>query len=277
MAAEETYKIHWEGTPNGVHYLQIIRALYRYFGEKTLVSRIDTEDVDAFIAYLRSAGNSNGTINRKLACLSKILTEAEIKGKIPKKPRIRRQREMVGRIRWLDDLEEAVLLQLLRQWELHDQADCVEVLIDTGMRPSELRRVMVRDVDFEGGFVRVWETKNYEPRSIPMTSRVTAIMARRVAQKQPRDVLFPYDKEWLRRHWDRARSVKGLMDDPQFVPYVCRHTCASRLVKGGVPLGVIQKWMGHKSIQMTMRYAHLSPTDLLRGVPVLERHPVNRS
>ncbi len=41
------------------------------------------------------------------------------------------------------------------------------------------------------------------------------------------------------------------------------HTCASRLVQRGVPLKVVQEWMGHKAINMTMRYAHLAPANLL--------------
>lgn len=50
--------------------------------------------------------------------------------------------------------------------------------------------------------------------------------------------------------------------DAQFTPHCLRHTCASRLVQSGVGIRVVQEWLGHKTIQMTMRYAHLSPTSL---------------
>jgi integrase len=68
----------------------------------------------------------------------------------------------------------------------------------------------------------------------------------------------------------------GLKDDSQFVPYCLRHTCASRLAQRGVHIAVIKQWMGHKTIQITMRYAHLSPDSLQAGVRALEQ-PENTS
>ena len=49
------------------------------------------------------------------------------------------------------------------------------------------------------------------------------------------------------------------------------HTCASRLVQGGVDIRVYKDWMGHTTIQTTMIYAHLAPTDLFVGADVLDQ------
>lgn len=269
-AAEETYRLHWEDLPVGHQNRRHIEQLYEFFGSDLPVNRIKTDDVDSLVVHLRGLGNANGTINRKLACLSKILTEAEVKGHVERKPRIPRQREPEGQVRWLTEPEEQTLLDLLRLWEAHDQADAVTVLIDTGMRPSELWALLGQHVDFQERYLTVWRSKNRQPRSIPMTGRVTEILSRRIRGKPQGLRAFPFDNDWLIYHWNRARTVMGMADDPRFTPYVCRHTCATRLVKGGVPLGVIQKWLGHKTIQMTLRYAHLSPTDLMKAVPVLE-------
>ena len=54
------------------------------------------------------------------------------------------------------------------------------------------------------------------------------------------------------------------------IPYICRHTCASRLVQNGVALPVIQKWLGHKTLQVTLRYAILAPSSLTDAARVLE-------
>jgi integrase len=109
--------------------------------------------------------------------------------------------------------------------------------------------------------------KNNKPRSVPMTGRVKDIFKRRVVSHKPKP--FPYTNDWLGDLWDRAKFKMGLKDDPQFVPYALRHTCASRLVQRGINLRVVQEWMGHKTITVTMRYAHLTPTNLLEAVKVL--------
>ena len=65
------------------------------------------------------------------------------------------------------------------------------------------------------------------------------------------------------------RTDMGLDDDKEFVLHCLRHTCASRLVQKGVQIQVVQQWLGHKSIQMTLRYAHLNVNNLMDAVHVL--------
>ncbi len=64
----------------------------------------------------------------------------------------------------------------------------------------------------------------------------------------------------------RAKVVKFRFHD-------LRHTFASRLVQAGVPLKAVQELLGHASIEMTMRYAHLAPDDLRRAVEVIVVRP----
>jgi integrase len=81
------------------------------------------------------------------------------------------------------------------------------------------------------------------------------------------------------------RSVKTLgfnenvTDDRQKVVFhTLRHTFASWLAIDGVPLYTISKLMGHSSIEMTMRYAHLCPDSKRDAVAMLEKraNPVSR-
>jgi integrase len=50
-----------------------------------------------------------------------------------------------------------------------------------------------------------------------------------------------------------------------------RHTFCSRLAQRGVSLKVIQELAGHKTIQMSARYAHLDKTSILKGLAVLDQ------
>ena len=74
----------------------------------------------------------------------------------------------------------------------------------------------------------------------------------------------------FRAIWNDAKYEVGLGTDTQVVPHILRHTCASRLVRGGIDIRRVQMWLGHQTLQMTMRYAHLATNDLDSCVKVLE-------
>lgn len=273
-AMDRAFNKYYRGKTWEVKNYQLMQRVLDHFGKDYPLHRLDTSTVDGYVETLRNQGKSGSTINGRLAVLSRVLRFAYDRGSITRLPRIERESVHNLRLRWLNGDEEANLLRLLRQLGKDDHAEVVEVLIDTGMRQSELFALSPRDVDLKQGSIVVWQTKhgidptihqrtkNGEARTIYMTDRVKAIFARKVQSAAPRDILFPFDIFWLRNAWDRVRSVMGMANDPNFVPYICRHTCASRMVQRGVPIPVIQKWMGHKTIQITMRYANVAPANL---------------
>jgi integrase len=88
----------------------------------------------------------------------------------------------------------------------------------------------------------------------------------------------PLDPWRLRRLLDRACRRAGLR---RIRRHDCRHSFASQLVTSGVPLPQVQAWLGHSTIHMTMRYAHLAPNngaDLIRALdPSCLRQPDGNS
>ncbi len=270
QAFEKACELHWN--PGESKSWEQLRAnaevALRYFGEATRVDTLTSERIDQFAKSLRDSGLAGGTINRKVSALSKLLTVAQRKGKLTARPYIERCKETPGRIRFLTPHEEKLVLATFDQWGMDEQSEVVCVLIDTGLRPSELWRMEARDLDFLGNLIHVWDSKNHKPRSVPMTTRVRDILWRRSdAMAGP---LFPYDNYWFDRAWNRMKIHLKLDADKQFIPYALRHTCASRLIQRSVALKVVQEWLGHKSIQTTLRYAHLCPTNLQDAVKVLE-------
>ena len=63
---------------------------------------------------------------------------------------------------------------------------------------------------------------------------------------------------------------RGLKANDEACFHTFRHTTCSRLVQRGVPNLVVQKWMGHSTIQTIMRYAHLAPDSLDVALAALE-------
>jgi integrase len=286
-AVERAFNRYYRGTVWASKNWQMMGRVLAHFGRDFPLSRMDTDAVDTLIESMKAHGKAGSTINGHLSVLSKSLRYAYDRGGLAKMPRIERVSVHNLRLRWLAPEEEEMLLSLFRQWGREDVREVVEVLIDTGLRPSELWALTPKDVVLPGqdalGMIRVWQgvhahlkqavkrTKNGEERTIYMTDRVAGIIAARVKLTAPNGRLFPYDNFWLRSPWERARFLMGMSKDPNFVPYICRHTCASRMVQRNVPIPVIQKWMGHKNIQVTMRYANVAPENLRDACAAMNR------
>ena len=222
--------------------------------------------VDGLIAALRKRGNSNATINRKMAALSKLLRKAQKMGDIAGLPEIKRQREKAGRIRFLDPEEEARLFAAIQQKSDLYGRFCV-FLIDTGARLGE--GIGLRWQDMQAERVTFWLTKSGKSRSVPLTER--AVAAIRASDRRKRGPFAGITQAKFRAAWNEAKQEVGLGADPDVVPHILRHTCASRLVQGGIDIRRVQTWLGHQTLQMTMRYAHLASSDLDICVPILER------
>lgn len=247
-----------------------------FMGPNIRLDEISLDLINAWSDSCEAKGNSNSTINRKLSALSKLFTVAEAYGGVDHKPKLPKLRkEPVGRIRQISQQEEETLIELLQFWGYVDEAEAVQVLIDTGVRCGELWNLCWEDVSFAEGVMLVYGeegkgTKGGKCRSVFMTKRVENILRARHGM----NLRKPFDiggNARLRKAWDKARGQMGLAGDKNFTPHVCRHTCASRLVRAGTTIPVVQAWLGHSNIQTTMRYAHLYPADLKAAVKALER------
>ncbi|MCO5063061.1 MAG: site-specific integrase [Rhizobiaceae bacterium] len=235
-------------------------------------STFDQETVDSLIIALRQRGNSNATINRKMAALSKLLRKASKMGNIHNLPEFRRQKEGAGRIRFLDFEEEDRLFSAIRA-RSEDAYRLSIFLVDSGCRLGEAIGLIWNDI--QDHRVTFWITKSGRSRTVPLTERaVQSIVLPAPADpshRRPRGPFAMLDQARFRALWNDAKLEVGLGSDDQVVPHVLRHTCASRLVQGGIDIRRVQMWLGHQTLQMTMRYAHLATTDLDRCVAVLER------
>ncbi|ERI12714.1 integrase [Ochrobactrum intermedium] len=230
-------------------------------------SGFDQEMLDSVIGSLRERGNSNATINRKMAALSKLLRKAHKMGDIFNLPEFVRQKERVGRIRFLEYEEEKRLFAAIKS-RCEDSYRLSLFLVDTGCRLGEAIGVTWNDVQDQR--VTFWLTKSNRSRTVPLTRR--ARKAAHIPHEKLKGPFSMLNQVRFRQIWNEAKMEVGLGTDDQVVPHILRHTCASRLVRGGIDIRRVQMWLGHQTLQMTMRYAHLATHDLDSCVKVLEVH-----
>ena len=132
--------------------------------------------------------------------------------------------------------------------------------ISTGMRVGEILSLKWQEVDFEHGFIRVVKSKNFESRDIPINSHLEETLRGVKALMNPGPYVFCKENGEKYRDVDylfsKARKQAELKD---FRFHDLRHTAASLFASRGCDLITLQNLLGHKSIMMTQRYAHLIP------------------
>jgi len=229
--------------------------------------------IDNAKLHWKQKGNSNATVNRKLACLSKMLTKAKDMQLIAHKPKLSREKEPQARIRWYTDDEKQRIYGMLHHLGHSRYVGALQVLMETGFRCGELFKL--EPVDVQGNLLVVDINKSSWPRSVPMTSTVKAVIQNEIQKMEPgqRTIFGWTDYEKLNRIWKQVRCQLGWINDDQAVLHTCRHTFITNLVQRGVPVAMVQKLAGHKTIGMTMRYTHLGPSDLESCMRVLEEPP----
>jgi len=273
--AVENFETIWSANrrPDWVRYQ--LKALYEIFGENCPIDVIDTVAVDTAIRWWRASGLASSTINHRLSVLSKLLKYAVRTDQVGCLPAIQRQRvnNVLERV-WTEE-DERNAFAYLDHVGLVKTRCALQFLLYTGARKGEaylLRRVDVRD-----GWVRFSRetTKSGKTREIPLVPKAKEAWDYLCAASDLERPLQVISKWTLRDHWELLRSRFDALDDRAFVPHMLRHTCATRLVAGGVPLPQVMKWMGHQSIQVTLRYVYVAPKDLEFAATVLSGSRTN--
>ena len=260
---------YWAGSKNEVGSMRNAGFALKHFGENTYLYEITAEKINNYVKVLVENGNSNATVNRKLAAISKLLRYAYNMEWIPRVPTIIKNKESKNRIRYLSHDEEAKLVATFISMNRQDLANLCIFLVDTGCRVGEALRLEWRDI-VDGAKATFWDTKNGESRTIPLTSRVKKLIEEIKGHGDARP-FGNISQSSFNHAWNEARGLMNLSHDKEFVPHSLRHTCASRLVQAGIPILTVKEYLGHKTIQITMRYAHLSATQLVDAASVLEK------
>lgn len=205
---------------------------------------------------------SNSTLNRYLAALSVVLSYAmkELEwidinpvSKVSKLPEPR------GRVRYLSDDEREKLLATLKDAANPYLYPIVLLALTTGARRMEILGLRWHDVDLVARRAILQDTKNGERRSLPIIEPALGELRKLYERRGNSEFVFPSHNGKqpvdIKRGWDSALAAADIED---FRFHDLRHTCASYLAMNGATMGEIAAVLGHKTLQMTKRYAHLS-------------------
>jgi integrase len=254
---------------------RIAKHLKAEFGEKTPLAEITAGRINTFKSSLlaveksrRGRALSAASINRPLALIRHLLRLAHEEWEVlPTVPKIRLEKEAQGRLRWLTPEEATKLLDACRAQKAPALVDLVDLALYTGMRQGELLGLTWSSVDRSRGVVLLEVTKSGRRREVPLNGPADAVLARRAAAGTEGLVFSTRSWDAFRKGWEAALEAAKLED---FHFHDLRHTFASWAIQRGATLPEVKDLLGHSTLAMVMRYAHLAPEHLRSAVSRLD-------
>jgi integrase len=217
---------------------------------------------------------SPGSVNRYLAALSAVFSRASKEWMwmedSPMK-KVSKLSEPRGRVRFLSDDERGRLLKVCRESDEPLLHPFVVVALSTGARQGELLNLRWPDVDLQRGLIRLLDTKNNDRRAVPLAGLALDLVKDLASVRRiDTDLVFPFKggKQGLRTPWEKALKQAKIED---FRFHDLRHSAASYLAMNGATLAEIAEILGHKTLQMVKRYAHLTEQHTSRVVAAMNK------
>ena len=271
---------HAEHPNTTLRYRVASKPLLKFFS-KTRLDNISKEDVESYRKWRakQKSGRGNAklkpaTINRKLACLKAIFNhfiENDAQDTVARNPvsKVKFQPENNERIRTLSAEEEQTYLSVCSQ----PLKDIAALMLDTGMRPDEVVKLTVNDIDLARNVLRVAKSKTKTGRrTLSLTARAAQVLTERAGKAQGVN-LFPHQADPARPMIKSNHAHTGALKRsglPYFRLYDCRHTFATRAVESGVDLVTLAALLGHAKINMVMRYAHPTAEHQVQAIRKME-------
>lgn len=240
-------------------------------GADTLIGYIKAEHLENFLVGKRAEGCRQATINAYTNYFRHFFRWLVHTRKLTESPAGRLETRNPGnertRFLWPDEASR-LLAACNKVVDAKHLKPIIIVALNTGMRESEIFHLRWADVNLRARFTTIRKSKNDEGRHIPMNDTLMACLKELgQGRRMDTDLLFPSKNK--QGHLVPLTSVKNsfataleIAKITDFHFHDLRHTFASWAVMSGMSLYKLAKILGHKSIKMTERYAHLAPNHL---------------
>jgi integrase len=252
-----------------------IEGLRNHFGAATHLSNITVWGCEKW-KRARAKSVQPSTVNRELTVLKHILKMAvkwELASVNPAAG-VSPFPTQEGRIRFASEQELPLLLEACRNEVTSPWLYPLVVLaLHTGARQGELLQLRWEDLDLERGLIYFNRTKNRKLKTVPMNRPVREAIEWLSNHRYGEHLfMWPWGEEIGRTTvYDAFKKACQTAGVEGFRFHDLRHTAASYLVMSGVDLPTVKELLGHREIEMTLRYSHLAPTHKAKAVEQLGR------
>lgn len=217
-------------------------------------------------------GNKPATINRHLATIKHMFSKATewemVEEEVCK--RVHKTKMLEENNRRLRYLSGEECQRLIESCGKHIRS-VVIMALNTGMRRGEILSLRWDNLDLKNGFILLEKTKNGDRREIPINATLRAVLEALPRRLDGGPVFFnpDTDREYgdIKNGFNNACKRAKITD---FHFHDLRHTFASHLIMAGVDITTVKELLGHKTLTMTLRYAHLAPSHKVKAVDILD-------
>lgn len=255
--------------------------LKRFFKDIWL-DKLTPHDIEKYKIKRLDDGVKARTVNIELRCLSNMLRKAVEWSHLIDNPfskiKLLKQHKKPPRFLTKEELKKLIDVATPRYKNI------IKLLVNTGLRDSELRHIKLEDIGFENRTMTVHAGKTKDFRVLPLNEEAyTELSFLRdkfySTTRKPRIIMRTEDQNIYVFCDEAGNPIKKLTSPitktakkaglKGVSPHTLRHTFASHLVMSGVDLRTVQRLLGHKNISTTMVYSHLTEDHLARGVEKL--------
>jgi integrase len=243
----------------------ILNRFAEFVGPNACLQDIDRRLIERFQMGLLGKNLSKTRVNRYVAALKCFFNRFIDWEKIEVNPcRGIKLYPETARTHWL---EAGQIQQLLDHCSARLKP-IVQVALLTGLRLGDILRLTWERIDFDQRLIRLTQGKTQTDLILPMSEALVQLLQAVPTDKDCSYVFHQGRKPlrrfgWVRPDFIKARRAAGL---PTTHFHDLRHTAATLLRRAGRDLQVVQQFLGHKSIRMTLRYSHVHPTELREAV-----------
>ena len=254
-----------------------------HLGPQTYLAKVGSQHVEEF-KLKRALKVSHSTTDKDLAILKAFFNWCIAHRLAASNPvrRVKLFHDDNSRLRYLTREEYDRLIESVRTLKARANRpspyleEKIVLAAHTGLRRGSLFNLLWEQIDFANSVMRIPRTKSGRPLSVPLNATARSTLERLFAQRQPDNpYVFPHSLgrnagapvHDVKNGFRAALTLAGI---DGFTWHDLRHTFASWLMMRGASLRSVAELLGHQSLKMTMRYAHLSSAFLSAEVSLLD-------
>lgn len=237
---------------------------------KDVVS-VEKNDIKKYLNKLFEHDNKSSTISRKISSLKSFYKYLNLKGIMNYNPmsniKYPKKEKLLPKFIQYNELEE--LLNVSKEGKFGDRNNLIiELLYDTGVRVSELVNIKLSDIDFDNKKIRIMGKGSYERFAffgengyIALKKYINGLRIQLLDNKQS-DYLILNKNGVKITPRGVAKIIDGMIENTsiklKISPHTLRHTFATHLLDNGCDIRSVQEMLGHKNINSTQVYTHVT-------------------